>query len=48
MRKGWRRTDNSEQALVRIRLKKRILDDQIAEATPMLEIFAVKDLATAL
>jgi hypothetical protein len=37
-----------ETRLVRIRLKKRVLDDKIAETTPMLHVFAVENLATAL
>ena len=37
-----------ERSLVFIQLMKRVLDDKIAEATPVLHIFAVENFATTL
>ena len=37
-----------ERRLIRVQLKKRVLDDKIAEATAMLHIFTIENLATAL
>jgi hypothetical protein len=40
--------EQCERSQVFIQLMKRVLDDKIAEATPMLQIFAVENLAAAL